>query len=52
LITVGKICFDFDFIIHTAYIVDTFALTTILPSVTLIDIVYLTTDAKATLASF
>jgi hypothetical protein len=38
--TVGKICFVFDFIFHTTYTVDACALTSILPSLSLIDILY------------
>jgi hypothetical protein len=34
--TVGKICFVFDFILHIAYTVDACALTSILPSMSLI----------------
>jgi hypothetical protein len=48
---VGKICFVFDFILHTAYIVDAYALTSILPSLSLIDMIYRTADTKATPAS-
>jgi hypothetical protein len=49
--TVGKICFIFDFILHTAYTVDACALTFILPSVSSKDI-YFTADTKATPVSF
>jgi len=45
--TVRKICFVFDFILHTAYTEDACALTSILPSLSLID----TADKNATLAS-
>jgi hypothetical protein len=48
--TVGKICFVHDSIVHTAYTVDTCALTIILPSLSLIDI-YCTAETKATPAS-
>jgi len=37
--TVGKICFVFSFILHTVYIVDACALTSILPSLSLIDMI-------------
>jgi hypothetical protein len=47
----GKICFVFDFILHTAYTVDACALTSTLPSLPLIDMTYCTADTKATLAS-
>jgi hypothetical protein len=49
--TVGKICLVFDFVLHTAYIVDAFALTSILPSLSLICMIYFTNDTKATPAS-
>jgi hypothetical protein len=49
--TVGKMCFVFDFILHIAYTVDACALTSILPSVSLIDMIYFTADTKATPAS-
>jgi hypothetical protein len=49
--TVGKICFVFDFILHKPYTVDPCALTSILPSVSFIDLVYCTPDTKATPAS-
>jgi hypothetical protein len=48
---VGLICFFFDIMLHTAYTVDTCALTGILPSVSLIDMVHCTSDTKATPAS-
>jgi hypothetical protein len=48
---VGKICFVFDFIFHSAYTVDACALTSILPSLSLIDMMYCTPDTKATPAS-
>jgi hypothetical protein len=49
--TVGKICFVFDFILHTAYTVDACAFTIRLLSLSLIDMVYCTPDRKATPAS-
>jgi hypothetical protein len=49
--SVGKICFVFDFILRTAYTVDACALTSILLSLSLIDMIYFTTYAKATPAS-
>jgi hypothetical protein len=48
--TIGKICFVFDFILHTAYTVDGCALTRTLPSLSLIDMICFTADAKATTA--
>jgi hypothetical protein len=48
---VGKICFVFDFILHTAYAVDACALTSILPSLSWIDKTHCTSDTKATPAS-
>jgi len=48
---VDKICFVFDFILHTTYIVDACALTGILLSLSLIDTAYYTPDTKATPAS-
>jgi hypothetical protein len=47
---VGRICFVFDFILQDAHNVDACALTSILPSLSLIDI-YFTADTKATPAS-
>jgi hypothetical protein len=47
--TVGKICFVFDFILHTAYTVDARALTSILPSLSLM--INYTVDTKAASAS-
>jgi hypothetical protein len=44
-------CFVFDFILHTAYNVDACALTSILHSLSLIDMTYFTEDTKATPAS-
>jgi hypothetical protein len=44
--TVSKICFVFDFILHTAYTVEACALTSILPSLSLIDMVYCTPDTS------
>jgi hypothetical protein len=49
--TVGDICFIFDFILHTTYTVDACALTSILPSSSLIDMIYCTPDTIATPAS-
>jgi hypothetical protein len=48
---VGKICFVFDFILHTAYTADACALTSILPSLSLIDMTYFSADTKTTPAS-
>jgi hypothetical protein len=45
------ICFVFDFILHTAYTVEACALTSILSSLSLIDIIYRTPDTKAKPAS-
>jgi len=45
---VGKICFGFDFILHTAYPIDACALIIILPSLPLIDMIYCTADKKVT----
>jgi hypothetical protein len=47
--TIGKICFVFDFILHTAF--TACALTSILSSLSLIDKTYCTADTKATPAS-
>jgi hypothetical protein len=44
-------CFVFGFILHTAYTVDACALTSILPSLSLIDMTYCMADTKATPAS-
>jgi hypothetical protein len=49
--TVDKICFVFYFILHTALTVDACALTSILPSLSLIDMTYFTEVTKATPAS-
>jgi hypothetical protein len=46
-----KICFVHDFILHTAYTVDACALTSILPSLSLMDTTYCRSDTKATQAS-
>jgi hypothetical protein len=46
--TVVKTCFVFHFIIHTAYTVDSCALTSILPSLSLIHMIYFRSDTKAT----
>jgi hypothetical protein len=48
---VGKICSVFDFILHTAYTVDACAFTGILPSLSLIDMVYWRADTKVRPAS-
>jgi hypothetical protein len=48
---VGKIRFVFEFILHTAYNVDGCALTSILSSLSLIDMIYCTADTKAAPAS-
>jgi hypothetical protein len=42
----------FDFILHTAYIADACAVIRILPTLSLIDMIYCTADKKATPASF
>jgi hypothetical protein len=44
-------CFVSDFILHTAYTVDACALTSILPSLSLIDMIQCTPYTKATPAS-
>jgi hypothetical protein len=49
--TVGKYCFVFDFILHTSYAVDACALTIIMPSVSLMDMMCFTAQRKATPAS-
>jgi hypothetical protein len=43
---VGKICFVSEFILHTAYNVDACALTSIMPSLSFIDMIYFTVDTK------
>jgi hypothetical protein len=48
---VGKICFVFDFILHTAYTVDACALTSILPLLSLINMTCCSMDTKVTPAS-
>jgi hypothetical protein len=48
---VGKICFVYHFILHTSYTVGACALTSILLSPSLIDMIYFTADTKATPAS-
>jgi hypothetical protein len=48
---VGKICFVFYFILHPAYTVDAYALTSIQPSLSLINMTYCTADTKVTRAS-
>jgi hypothetical protein len=49
--TVGKYCFVLDFILQTSYAVDACPLTSMLPSVSLIDMMYFTAQRKATPAS-
>jgi hypothetical protein len=49
--TVGKIWFVIDYILHTAYTIDACALTSYVPSLPLIDMVDFTADTKATLVS-
>jgi hypothetical protein len=49
--TVCKICFVFNFILHTAYTVDARAPIRILPSLSFIDMIYFMTDTKETPAS-
>jgi hypothetical protein len=49
--TVGKICFVFDYVLHTAYVVDSCARTSILASPSWIDMTHCTADTKATPAS-
>jgi len=44
--TVCKICFVFDFILLTAYTVDACALYSRLPSLSLLDTIYLTADTS------
>jgi hypothetical protein len=41
----------FDYILHTAYTADACALTSVLPSVSLTDMMYFTADTKPTPAS-
>jgi hypothetical protein len=48
---VGKICFVFDFILHIAYIVDACAVTSVLPSLSLIDMTHCTAHTKPMPAS-
>jgi hypothetical protein len=48
---VGKNCFVYDLILHTAHTVDAYTLTTILPSLSLIDMTYCSSDTKATSSS-
>jgi hypothetical protein len=50
-VLLGKYCFVFDFILHTSYAVDACALTSILPSVSLIDMTYCAAQRKAKPAS-
>jgi hypothetical protein len=50
--TVRKICFVFDFILHTGYTIVACAFTSILLSLSLADIFYFTADTNATPASF
>jgi hypothetical protein len=47
----GKKCFVFDIILQAAYNVDSCALTSILPSLSLMDMIYFMADTKATPAS-
>jgi hypothetical protein len=47
---VGKICFVFDFILHTAYTVDAYALNQH-AAFTVFDVIYFTADTKSTPAS-
>jgi hypothetical protein len=49
--TVSNICFVFDFILHNAYTLDAGALTSMLPSLSVIYMIYITADTKATPAS-
>jgi hypothetical protein len=48
---VGYICFVFHFILHTEYTLDACAFTSILPSLSLINILYFTAVTKVTFAS-
>jgi hypothetical protein len=48
---VGKICFIFEFVFHTAYSVDACALTSTLRSLSLIDMICCAPGTKATLVS-
>jgi hypothetical protein len=47
----GKICFVFSFILQTVYTVDTCALTSTLPPLSSIDMIYCTANTKATPSS-
>jgi hypothetical protein len=47
-IIVGEMCLVYDFILHTTYTVDACSLTSILPSLSMIDMIYCTVDTKAT----
>jgi len=47
-ISVAKIYFVLDFILHTAYTVDACALTSILSSLSMINMIHCTADTKAT----
>jgi hypothetical protein len=49
--TVAKICFVFDYILHAVHPVDACAFTSILLSLSLIDMIYFPTDPNATLVS-
>jgi hypothetical protein len=49
--TVRKVCFVFDFNPHTVYTVDECALTSILPSLSSIDMIHCTPYTKTTPAS-
>jgi hypothetical protein len=46
--TGGKSCFVLDFILHTACTVDECAITSILPTLSLIGLIYCTAGTKAT----
>jgi hypothetical protein len=46
--TVGKICFVSEFILHTTYTEDACALTSILHTRYLIDMIYFSADTKTT----
>jgi hypothetical protein len=49
--TIGKIGFVFDLILQAAYIVGACAFTSIVPSLSLVDMIYFKADTKTTLAS-
>jgi hypothetical protein len=46
--TVANICLVFDFILHTVYTVYACALTSVLPSLSIIGMIYCTANTKAT----